>query len=125
MPSFLDRFRGSDVNPGDRELIQHMLRAGQELNTRPRETTHYLHFNEPEAAQEAAEGAAAAGYDAEVVGPDGLVDWQVRARHTITVNEEAITAARRRLTAVAEEAGGVYDGWDTYSGEALDQMVSH
>jgi regulator of RNase E activity RraB len=59
----------------------------------------------------------------EVVAPGvGIVDWQVRAKHVIIVNEATITAARQSLTPVAEAAGGYYDGWDTYADAALDQM---
>jgi Regulator of ribonuclease activity B len=125
MPGFLDRFRRSDVDSGDRELIRLMLDEGEQLGTRPRETTHYLHFESARAADEAVTQARAAGFMVEVGGPDeGRDDWQVRASHTIIVNESTITTARRRLTGVALDAGGLYDGWDTYSDEALDEMHS-
>jgi regulator of RNase E activity RraB len=122
MPSFLDRFRRSDVNQDDRNLINLMLEGGEQLATRPRETTHYLHFESAEQAEIAAEGARAAGFVVETEGPseERADDWQVQAKHTILVNEETITAARRALTPVAEAAGGYYDGWDTYADEALD-----
>ncbi len=125
MPGFMHRFRRSDVNKGDRDLISLMLEGGEQLATRPRETTHYLHFESAEAAQTAADGARAAGFVVETEGPseERADDWQVQARHTILVNEETITAARRALTPVAEAAGGYYDGWDTYADDALDSMA--
>jgi regulator of RNase E activity RraB len=125
MPSFFDRFRRSDVFEGDRDLIKHMLDDGQQLATRPRETTHYLHFATHDAALGAADKAQALGFDIDIEGPEGRRDfWQVLAKHTILVTEETITTARRTLTPVAEAAGGVYDGWDTYADEALDQMAA-
>jgi regulator of RNase E activity RraB len=125
MPSFLDRFRRSDVNQDDRNLINLMLEGGEQLATRPRETTHYLHFESAGQAEIAAEGARAAGFVVETEGPseERADDWQVQAKHTILVNEETITAARRALSPVAEAAGGYYDGWDTYADEALDSMT--
>ena len=124
MPGFLDQFRRRDVNPDDRDLIQIMLDEGEQLGTRPRETTHYLHFQEGDAASLAADGATAAGFQVQVGGPEeDRDDWQVRASHTIIVDEQAITAARRTLTKVAEDAGGYYDGWDTYADAALDDMT--
>ena len=125
MPSLFDRFKRRDVNPGDRELIRHMLRAGEKLGTRSRETTHYLHFHDERAARRGAEGAKAAGYVVEVVPPgDGIIDWQVRASHTILVDEPTITDARATLTTVAANAQGRYDGWDTYADAALDKMAA-
>jgi regulator of RNase E activity RraB len=123
MPSFRNRSRTPDVDPDDRELIRLMLQAGEKLASRPRETTHYLHFQDETAARRARLGAQAAGFEVELVAPgDGIVDWQLRASHTIIVDEPSITAARRALTPVAEQAGGRYDGWDTYADDALDQM---
>lgn len=125
MRGLFDRFRNTDVHPGDRQLIGHMRQAGQRLATRERETTHYLHFTSDADAQRAATDARAGGFDVEVEAPgDGLVDWQVRARHTILVEEGTITAARRTLTRIAESAGGHYDGWDAFADEALDRMSS-
>ena len=124
MPSFMDRFRRGDVNKDDRDLINMMLDGGEHLATRPRETTHYLHFESAKSAQTAADGARAAGFFVETEGPseERADDWQVQVKHTILVNEETITAARRALTPVAETAGGYYDGWDTYADAALDSM---
>jgi regulator of RNase E activity RraB len=125
MPSFMDRFRRNDVNLDDRDLINLMLEGGEQLATRPRETAHYMHFESVEPARIAADGARAAGFVVEMEGPseERADDWQVQAKHNILVNEETITAARRTLTAVAEAAGGYYDGWDTYADEALDSMT--
>ena len=123
MPSLFDRFKRDDVDPDDRELIRLMLDGGEKLASRARETTHYLHFDDDGAARTAAEDAHGAGYDVEIVAPgDGIEDWQVRASHTILVEERVITDARRTLTAIASDAGGRYDGWDTYADEALDEM---
>lgn len=88
MPSFLDRFRKSAVHQGDRDLIRLMLEGGEQLGTRERETSHYLHFESADAAEAAAIGARAAGFSVEVEGPgEDRDDWQVRAIHTILVNE--------------------------------------
>ena len=125
MPGFLDRFRRSDVDPGDRDLIRLMLDEGEQLGTRPRETTHYLHFETAQAADIAASKARVAGFRVEIGGPeDEREDWQVRASHTIIVDEQTITMARGTLTPVARDAGGFYDGWDTYADAALDEMGS-
>jgi hypothetical protein len=125
MRGFLDRFGHAEVDSGDRDLIRLMLDEGEQLGTRPRETTHYLHFETAEAADEAASPARAAGFTIEIGGPDeGREDWQVRASHTIIVSERTITAARGILTEVAQDAGGLYDGWDTYADAALDEMGS-
>jgi regulator of RNase E activity RraB len=122
VPRFFDRFRGSDVNQGDRDLIRMMLDGGEQLATRPRETTHYLHFQTAAAAQVAADASKTAGFVVDTEGPgDERDDWQVQAKHTILVTEQTITAARQTLTPVAEAAGGYYDGWDTYADAALDQ----
>jgi regulator of RNase E activity RraB len=123
LPGFLDRFRRSDVNEGDRDLIKLMLDGGEQLATRPRETTHYLHFQSAQSAQIAGREAAAAGFEVETEGPEDRDDWQVRAKHTILVNEQTITVARRALTAVAEGADGYYDGWAPYADAALDEGV--
>lgn len=121
MPSFMDRFRGRDVNKADRDLIQLMLERGEQLATRPRETTHYLHFKSAVSARIAAERAQGAGFSVSTEGPgNDRDDWQVQAKHTILVNEETITKARRALTSVAEASGGYYDGWDTYADASLD-----
>jgi Regulator of ribonuclease activity B len=126
MPTFFNRFKGRDVNAGDRDLIRRMLSGGEKLATRPRETTHYLHFVDETAARRGAEGASRAGYIVELVPPGvGITDWQVEARHTILVDETAITDARGTLTAVAEGANGRYGGWDTYADAALDSMAAH
>lgn len=123
MTGFLGRLRGKKVHPGDRQLIQHMLDAGQQLASRPRETTHYLLFRDEATARRAAVDAAGHGFRTEVTAPgDGIDVWRALAHHTIIVDEDAISAARVSLTAIAERAGGEYDGWDMYADEALDQM---
>jgi hypothetical protein len=115
--------RTKGVFQGDRDLIDLMLDAGEKLATRPRETTHYLHFASKPAAVEVADAARSLGFQVDVEGPEaGRNDFQVQARHTILVTIEAITAARLALTPVAESAGGVYDGWDTYADDALEAM---
>ena len=122
MPRFVDRVRGSDVNQGDRDLIRMMLDGGEQLATRPRETTHYLHFQIAAAARVAADASKTAGFVVDTEEPgDERNDWQVQAKHTILVTEQTITAARRTLTPIAEAAGGYYDAWDTYADAALDE----
>jgi regulator of RNase E activity RraB len=123
MPNFLRRFRGEDVNPGDRDLIKLMTDGGEQLATRPRETTHYLHFEDSGSAARAAEGARSAGFTVLIEGPEERDDWQVQARHVIIVDLPTITTARGVLTELADKAGGYYDGWDTYADAALDEMA--
>jgi regulator of RNase E activity RraB len=124
MPNFLRRFRrGEDFHPGDRDLIKLMTDGGEQLATRPRETTHYLHFEDSGSASRAAEGARSAGFSVVIEGPEERDDWQVQARHVIIVDLSTITTARSVLTEVADTAGGCYDGWDTYADAALDEMA--
>lgn len=124
MPNFLRRFRpGKGDNPEDRDLIKLMTDGGEQLATRPRETTHYLHFSDSSSAARAAEGARSAGFSAVIEGPEERDDWQVQARHVIVVDLPAITTARGVLSDVADKAGGYYDGWDTYADAALDEMA--
>lgn len=116
----LDRLRGN-VHSGDRELIRLMRRGGEALDTRARETTHYLHFSSEAQANAAAANVPRDMFALEIAAPESnVVDWQVRAIHTILVNEKSITDARRILTPIAEAAGGYYDGWDTDADSALD-----
>lgn len=118
---FLRRLRGGDgAHPGDRLLIRQMKNLGQQLDTLERETTHYLYFGTQLAADKAASAAEAADFQTVTIAPgDGVEAWSVRAVHTIPVSEARITEARRILTAIANDAGGEYDGWDTDSDEAV------
>ncbi len=131
MSKVFGRFKGQRVNPdsetlvdpADKMLIAHMRAGGEKLSSQARETTHYLNFDSQSAARQAAELAAAQGFAAEVAGPgDGVDHWAVHAIHTILVGEDSISSARRVLTEIAEQAGGVYDGWDTYSDAAIAKM---
>lgn len=125
MGGLFGRLTHRGVDPGDRAVIQHMLKSGEKLSTRPRETTHYLLFEDETSARHAGTGVAGAGFRAEVTPPgDGLPHWRVEAFHTIIVDENSITAARKALTAVAHQAGGAYDGWDTYADAALDRDLA-
>lgn len=126
MGGFFGRLKRRNVHPGDRQLIQHLLNAGEQLTSRPRETTHYLLFNDEAAARRAASEATGEGFRTEVTVPgDGINRWRALAFHTILVNEDTISAARGTLTTVAERAGGEYDGWDTFADAALDKSLSN
>jgi regulator of RNase E activity RraB len=111
------------VDPADKMLIAQMREAGEKLSSQTRETTHYLTFDSQGAARQAAKLAAAQGFVAEVAAPrDGVDNWAVHAIHTILVGEDTISSARRVLAEIAEQTGGVYDGWDTYSDAAIAKI---
>ncbi len=75
---------------------------------------HYLYFHDKVLAEHAAEDCRKLGYDPVITeSADEQLPWLVLARHkSNTASEEEMEQAAARLTAVAEEWTGDYDGWD-------------
>lgn len=73
---------------------------------------HYLYFPTQAAAAPAVRELRRSGFAIEErVGAYGN-DWLVLATHKIVPSEETMLAIRERLEALADAAGGEYDGWE-------------
>jgi regulator of RNase E activity RraB len=121
----LDKFRGSKVDPGDKMVLTHMRKDGQQLDRIPRETEHHLYFDTEASANAAAANAQSLGFATSVDAPGGGGSWLLNARHTILLGEATITPARKLLTDLADSLGGEYDGWDAFSDQAIASQRSN
>ena len=75
--------------------------------------THYLYLPTRSHAESIARKLDAHGFDTEVrMGADGT-NWLALAKQRAVSSEENIDAVRALMEALADEAGGEYDGWET------------
>lgn len=98
----------------DFQLI-HVLEEQGDTLEQERPVDHALYFATEEATELASKAAVLEGYQETDRDEDGDGDLpfllQVTKRHAVT--PEAVAEARAFLTALAEEHGGTYDGWQT------------
>ena len=110
-PMFWKRRRKLTAEEGDQLVLEQLESLGADLS-QPREVRHYLYFPAETAASEVADALATEGFTIEKDrGADGR-SWLVLAIQTMVPTPESIAALRTRLTAVADERGGEYDGWE-------------
>jgi hypothetical protein len=96
----------------DRLSLQHLRKAGADLN-RPRHVLHFLYFEDEPAARAAAEEVSAGGYTVSVTAPaHGDTHWVVQAETTRVVDARTVPAYRRSFERIASDHGGEYDGWE-------------
>lgn len=78
-----------------------------------REVVHYLYADDEARARALAAGLEREGLGVRRFPPDDAIpQWSVHAFERTAVDLMSIADRRARLTAVAAEHGGEYDGWD-------------
>jgi regulator of RNase E activity RraB len=97
---------------GDRLVLEQLLKRGANLS-KVRHVVHYFYFSEEPDRLRAEIQLQGAGYKTRF-GVDVPNDqpYCLIAERTGLVNDELIRDERERLTQIAEEANGEYDGWE-------------
>ena len=108
----LERFDRSDVEAGDRAVIEQLVRHGSDLSV-PTHVVHYIYVPAVEPARGVGDQLERDGYDVRVTAPEGRRDpWLVTAETYTAITPEGVERARRQMERVATTHGGEYDGWE-------------
>ncbi len=102
------------LNDKDRALLGQLVGAGADL-TQPRHARYFSYFPTRHAAEQAASGAAGAGFQAEVNPPVPSYpnDWLVLSEiHGVVLDPPTVQAHRDLFESLARQHGGEYDGWE-------------
>jgi hypothetical protein len=78
----------------------------------PLPVSHYLYFRIERAAQTVAAKLDQHDFRTEVKPSTNKDSWLVLAQHEIHPTEARLADLRARLSRIAVEAGGEYDGWE-------------
>ena len=97
---------------GDAVVIEQLRASGSDL-TKPIIVDLYLYFPKEPGANSVAEAMRSDGYTVEVRAPrPSIPDWACIAKKSLMVTPAVMREVRARLTALAKQAGGEYDGWE-------------
>jgi hypothetical protein len=97
-------------DPRDQQAIDAMKAAGEDLS-QTRTIEHRLLFPTPEAAQNVAQRATERGFPAETRPAENGQGTEVLVHQSAVVSIENVTQGRFRLTRMATNHGGSYQGW--------------
>ena len=97
-------------DPRDQQAIEAMKAGGDDLSG-TRTIEHTLLFPTAEAAQSVAERATDRGFPAQTRPAGSGQGTEVVVRQTAAVTIDNVTQARFRLTRMATNHGGSYQGW--------------
>jgi hypothetical protein len=102
-----------DLDARDQQVIKSLMGAGANLDV-PRHVRHYVYVPNEDDALLAARVASEAGWNVELVPPDGEVDhWNLVAeRHGYVLTPAGCRADRALFEEVARDGRGDYDGWE-------------
>jgi hypothetical protein len=78
--------------------------------------SHYLYFKTQRAAAPVISVLTEQGFDVEDRESADGKNWLVLAHHDTVVTPSVLEALRVRMTALAQPAGGEYDGWEAAVG---------
>ena len=78
--------------------------------------SHYLYFSGQEAAAPVVAELREQGFDVEERQSADGKNWLVLAHHDMVATRSVVEAMRVRMKALAEPAGGEYDGWEAAVG---------
>ena len=97
---------------GDALVIDKLRESGADLKL-SRQVDFYLYFPDEPAANRVAAMMRGEGYTVEVRAPTAEIpDWACLAHKSMLVSLSRMHEARARLTSLAEQFGGEYDGWE-------------
>lgn len=94
----------------DGKLIDELAKSGSDLK-KLHDVDFYLHFPSQEAAERASEKLVELAFSIELEQPDGEDHWVVRASKVMYPVESDLMGLRDKLTLVAREGEGTYEGW--------------
>ena len=118
--------RDSGFGAGAVELVLTKILGGGRVSTdnrdaalpggtggrRPQWLRHFIYVPDRTTAEALAARLRRDGFEVESrLGADEI-NWLVLARHLLPPGEEALERASERLTGLAEQVGGEYDGWE-------------
>jgi hypothetical protein len=96
----------------DARAIEQLRASGSDLS-RPIVVDQYLYFPNEEVANSVAEAMRRDGYSVEIEAPgSGVKNWACIAKKPLMVTPSGLREVRGKLTVLAEQAGGEYDGWE-------------
>ncbi|MGE0883904.1 MAG: ribonuclease E inhibitor RraB [Blastocatellales bacterium] len=96
----------------DRTVLDQLKQAGSNLS-KPHDLEFYLYFPAEESAQQAAEKLEADGFEGELRPSAANASWLCLVRKRMVPELNEIVAIRKKLTSLAREFKGEYDGWET------------
>lgn len=96
----------------DRAVLEQLREAGSDFS-KPHQIEFYLYFPTEDAAGQAAQKLEAEGFEGEMQRSVDLKNWLCLVRQEMLPELSKIGTAKRRLTKLAQEFGGEYDGWET------------
>jgi hypothetical protein len=97
---------------GDDLVIEKLRESGTDLR-KPLAVDVYLYFPSEAAANSVADSMRGSGYSAEVRAPrKDVPDWACVAKKPMLVTSAGMHDVRAKLTALASQFGGEYDGWE-------------
>jgi regulator of RNase E activity RraB len=94
----------------DAETLEELARVGSDLS-RSHEIEFFLYMETEAQAHAIATQLQREGFRAEVRPTETDTCWLCLATRSMQPDLEALHQLRARFTALAEEAGGAYDGW--------------
>jgi hypothetical protein len=111
---FLRRGGDGEAASLDEAVIEQLEGMGADLS-RPRDTRFYLYTRDESGAMAAAHALEEQGFSLEVgnaAEEDVEYPFLVLASRDMVVSRESISEARAGFEGLAEQHGGVYDGWE-------------
>ncbi len=100
------------ASPDDRTVLNQLKEAGSDLS-KPHDLEFYLYFPAEQSAHQAAEKLEADGFEGELKPSAADSSWLCLVRKRMVPELSEIAALRRKLTSLAKEFKGQFDGWET------------
>jgi len=102
----------SAASPDDKMVLEQLREAGSDLS-KPHVLEFYLYFPAEQSAHQAAEKLESEGFEGELKPSVGEATWLCLVRKRMVPELNEIVAMRRKLSSLAKEFKGEYDGWET------------
>jgi regulator of RNase E activity RraB len=96
----------------DQQVIDHLSKAGSDLNT-PHKIDFYLYFPSEDKAKQAAADMKKEGLDVEVRRGATGTDWLCLGRKEMAPQHSELLRLRRTFEVISKRFDGEYDGWET------------
>lgn len=105
---------GKELRPIDpNQAVLDLLAKGRADLTKERPVTFWFYFPNRKGAESAGKKLAELGYSVECVKSAGSNKWLCLAAKDVVPQIGKLVSIQRSMERIAEEFGGMYDGWET------------